>query len=226
MLTNLFNTFYGKNEDEYLPDMENMLLKAGFTRYEARRNVTRYGEYKGECVTIFYVKEGAENAFAYTRNTNNKELSIILPTDFVMKHFTKNGEFRKHKTIGLKSHSFEDGIHSPVMTYNGKKNVYLSRIIMQEAGYDIKGLEVDHSSYHKGINIPQELRPCSRRENLCNRITVSSNADEEDEFAYNESHDFRYCFWIPFLHYVLGVISYDDMVTLKQMKIDKDMSID
>lgn len=213
-----YDLFVGKSEEDQLDIMEKMVSDAGFNLSIA------YG-YKG-CVTYFFSKDGVDNVFAIAYNSVGASLPVIMPVDFAKRHYMTGNSFTK--SIKLGTHSYMNKKVTPVLDYNGKKNAKLHRVLMQELGYDIEGLEVDHISNHQGVNIPSELRPCTSSQNKANKINTKV---KNGEFTYNPEHDFRESFYIPFLHYVLGVISYEGMhilrsmeLVVKQLKVKKGQS--
>lgn len=209
----LATLFVGKSEAEQLDAMEELLCEMGFKETEVVGKV-RNGEC---CKTTFYSKEGADNIFAMTVNRKGVYLPVIMPSAFAEKFYMKNGKF--DKIIRLKSHSNNDGKFSPAIDYCGKRNVYLHRIMLKEAGFDIEKSEVDHIGGHHGIILLVELRPSNSVQNKLNKVNAKNTSDSE--FAYNKYHDFRNSFWIPFLHYVLGVISAEDMHTFREIELSR-----
>lgn len=202
----LFNAFGGKSEYEVLDEIEKFLLGEGFTRTVANnRGVT----------TVWFSKKDAENVFALSVRRDKSYLPVIMPADFAYKHYTKNGVLCKN--ITLSTHSYENNAIVPVINHDGKKNVRLHRVIMMEKGINIDGMEIDHISCHEGVDVLEELRLCTSKQNKSNKKNVENYSDSN--FKYNDTHDFRDSIWIPVLHYVLGIISKEDMYSLRKMEL-------
>lgn len=205
MLRSYFEMFNGKDFDSQVETIKSLLTEAGFSV----RVIVRRG-----CTTEYYTKDGVTNVFAITCNSAGVVLPIVMPMWFAEKFYMSDGVF--NKTITISTHSWKDTCFTPVLNYKGHRNYKMHRAIMNELGEDITGLEVDHITNHQGINIREELRTCTSSENHLNCFT---RENVKGEFGYKAEHDFRDSFWIPVLHYVLGVISYDDMHELRSMMI-------
>lgn len=206
-LTKLFNLFNGKTEGKQLDELETLLIQNGFIKNE----VNKRGTY-----TAWFTKDGVDTVFALAVKKNKSQwLPVIMPASFARKFYMKNGEF--YKGITLSTHSFKNSDLVAVINYNGKLNERLHRAILIEAGVDIEGMEVDHITCHEGVNVVEELRPCTSSENKANKFTTENSV--HSSFKYDVTHDFRNSVWIPALHYVLGIISKEDMYTLRRMEV-------
>lgn len=207
-LLNLLNLFYGRKEVDYLADMENLLISEGFTReFVPKKNGTN---------TTWFHKEGVDNVIAFAENHKGVRLSLIIPREFAFATYARNGKFesticiQKHSTNGVVAKYRSDRLHRQIYKFYG--------------GVLPDGLQIDHICGHEGVVVFCELRPCTDRENKFNKPGRKSY-EGAGEFAYDPFHDFRDCFWIPFLYYGLDIISKDDMKTLKQMIFDRDKGI-
>lgn len=198
-----FNLFKGADERKQIEIIKDLLLKEGF-----KKTVISC---KGKERTIWYEKTGVENVIAIATNRDGLSLPLIMPKDFAKHLYAENGEFKRfvclvgHSTNSVCARYKSVGLHIQLFKYYG---------ISIE-----KGLQLDHISGHQGINLLVELRPVTDKQNKYNKPDRKVSAEEAGEFAYNPLHDFRKSFWIPFLHYVLGVISKDDMAKLRAMEI-------
>jgi hypothetical protein len=201
MLKNYAELFNGKSELEQLDVMEQMMLDAGFVMTVAKGS-------KG-AKTYWFNKDGVENIFALVVRGDGRYLPIILPKDFAEHYYAKDGSLTKSISTGY--HSYKDSVL--VAKYNA---VRLHRMILKFHGVDINGLEVDHVTCNQSVNTYNELRPCTSKQNKANKFGSHIKAGE---FTYNPAHDFKNALWIPFLHYVLGVISYDEMHLLNKVEI-------
>lgn len=214
MIKSIAKLFINKSEETKLDEMERLLIEKGFVE-----TIVEGKSINGKrCKTAYFSKEGEENIFALTVNTKGICLPIIMPMTLAKKFYMKNGKF--NKTIRIKSHSNKNRKYSPVIEYGDKSNMYLHRILLKESGYIVGRYEVDHICGHHGVIVENELRVCNSGLNKLNMRNTRKQMDSE--FSYNKYHDFRDSFWIPFLHYVLGIISYEDMHTLRAMELDNN----
>lgn len=201
MLKNYAELFNGKSELEQLDVMEQMMLDAGFVMTVAKGS-------KG-AKTYWFNKDGVENIFALVVRGDCRYLPIILAKNFAEHYYAKDGSLVK--SIGVTTSGGNKGSLCP--KYNAIPLYYL---VFNDAGYKIPlGMTVDHISGLRGLNIIKEMKICSMRENNSNK----PNVHIEGNTIYNPAHDFRDAFWIPVLHYVLGVISYDEMHLLNKVEI-------
>lgn len=209
-LQDWLDMFQGKNEDGQLDEMEQLLLSAGFKSETC--------EAQNGAKTIYFTKEGVDYIFALSVRKDKKYLPIIMDVKFAKRHYMKNGEF--DKIIRLNGHSNKNLELTPVMDYNGKKNVKVHRVYMKELGRDIEGLQIDHLSHCQGLIAESMLRPCTNYENQLNKVGVE--IEGKSDYGYNALQDFRCSFWIPFLHFMLGKttnVSFEDMAKLREMEI-------
>lgn len=205
-LEDLFNLFAGKSEGMKLRQMYTLLSENGF-KLEVK-------SFRG-CTTYYYFNPDKVNIFALTSNSIGDELMLIIPREFSERHYMVDGEYKK--IIRLNGHGGGNKEISAAIDIGDDANRKLHRVILEEAKIDIAGQDVDHKTGHPGINIPEELRPCTPQQNCANRKGYKTTLT--GEFEYDPLHDFRDSFWIPFLHYVLGIISYEDMHTLRKMEL-------
>ncbi len=203
MVKKFIDEFVGKNEKEKLDVMEKMLYQQGFSQEIVER--------KDGTKTYWFSKDGVDNVFATAVNKHGEYLLLILPKDFAKHLYAKNGKFIR--CICVQGHSYKN--KSLVAKFSSRR---LHRLIYDFYGEDISDdLEVDHISGHQGVIILVELRKVTSKQNKYNKR--GRKTKDGSEFDYNKFHDFRDSFWIPFLHYVLGVISKEDMETLRQMEL-------
>lgn len=203
MITKYFDLFAGKSETEQFDVMEQLLKEQGFTEKIVER--------KNEAKTYWYSKEGVDNVFAVAVDQYGYYLPMIMPKSFAEKYYAKNDEFKR--CICVQGHSNKD--MALVAKHSSKR---LHRLIFKFYDIDIdEKLEVDHISGHQGVIVLSELRLVTSKENKYNKRGRKGNVDSE--FAYDALHDFRNSFWIPFLHYVLGVVSAEGMRTLREMEL-------
>lgn len=201
MLKNYAELFNGKSELEQLDVMEQMMLDAGFVMTVAKGS-------KGS-KTYWFNKDGVENIFALVVRGDDRYLPMILPKDFAEHYYAKDGSLVKSISTGY--HSYKDSVL--VAKYNSDR---LHRVILKFHGMTLGDKEVDHVSCNQSVNTYDELRLCTSKENKANK---STSHIEAGAVTYNSAHDFKNALWIPFLHYVLGVISYDDMHLLNKVEI-------
>lgn len=203
MLGNYFELFAGKSEKEQFDVMEMLLGEQGFTEKIVER--------KNGGKTYWYSKEDVDNVLAVAMNKHGEYLAMILPKDFAMKYYAKDDNFRR--CICIQGHSHKN--KSLVAKFSSRR---LHQLIFDFYGIQINdNLEVDHISGHQGIIVLKELRLVTSKENKCNKR--GRKTKEGGVFDYDALHDFRNSFWIPFLHYVLGTITAEDMRTLREMEL-------
>lgn len=201
MLKKYLNLFEGKDDSKQLDIMEQMMLSAGF-----KEEVAKYGE---TTETRWFSKEGCENVFAIAKH-GDKELPLILPADFAEATYKKNGKFCK--VICIQGHGYKN--ETWVARY---KSEGLHRCILRFHGVDVDGFEVDHIYCTNCVNVYEGLRLCNSPQNKANKKTTKNTS--ETAFAYDPLNDFSECLWIPFLHYVLGVITKEDMRKLRKLML-------
>ena len=202
--------FVGQDEDKQFELMKQLVDKDGFTHMSCTG--------RGCAKTDYFTKAGLDYIFAFTyaiREGREYCLPIIMDVEFAKRHYMKDGKF--DKIIRLNGHSNKNSELTPVMDYNGKKNVKVHRVYMKELGYNIEGLQIDHLSHCQGAITELMLRPCTNDENQLNKVGVE--IEGKSDYEYNALQDFRFSFWIPFLCFILGVVSFDDMTKLKEMEI-------
>lgn len=212
-LNSYIEMFVGQDEDKQFELMKQLAKEDGF------KYMLCIG--KGCAKTEYFTKDGLEYILAFTyAERKNREycLPVIMDADFAERHYMKNGEF--DKIIRLNGHSNKNSELSPVMDYNGKKNVKVHRVYMKELGRDIEGLQVDHLSHCQGLIIKLMLRLCTNYQNQLNKVGVE--IEGKSDYGYNALQDFRCSFWIPFLHFMFGKatnVSFEDMTKLREMEI-------
>lgn len=212
-LNSYIEMFVGQDEDKQFELMKQLAKEDGF------KYMLCIG--KGCAKTEYFTKDGLEYILAFTyAERKNREycLPVIMDADFAERHYMKNGEF--DKIIRLNGHSNKNSELSPVMDYNGKKNVKVHRVYMKELGRDIEGLQVDHLSHCQGLIIKLMLRLCTNYQNQLNKVGVEIEGNSD--YGYNALQDFRCSFWIPFLHFMFGKatnVSFEDMTKLREMEI-------
>lgn len=194
--------FEGKNEAEQIEVMKKLLRDQGFTETVI--------ESKGEVRTIWYEKDGVENVFAVATSKRGRVQPIVMPKDFAKSLYAKNGVFKRfialveHSTNAVCARYKSVGLHHVLYKYCGK--------IVPE------GMQIDHKSGHQGIILIEELRIVTDKQNKYNKPGRKTDLEEAGKY-YDENHDFRNSFWIPFLHYVMGAIKYEDMAKLREMEL-------
>lgn len=203
MLEDYFDSFVGKNEDEQIEVIKDLLRKEGFTEKVVR---------KGEVTkTEWYSKNGVENVVAFATNKYGLSLPIIMPKKFAEQLYAKNGEF--NRTICIQSHS----TNSLIAKFSA---VRLHHKLYEYYEIDIpEGMQIDHISGHQGIILIKELRIVTDKQNKYNKPGRKTGLENAGNCEYDENHDFRNSFWIPFLHYVLGAVSREDMAKLREMEL-------
>ncbi len=200
-LQKYFKMFKGKNEDGQLGIIRNLLKGKGFHH----KVVTA----KNGAKTEWFWKEGADHVFAVAINKHGQRLLIIMPSDYAKDRYAnKEGEFVKYICIQM------HGTNELVAKFKSRR---LHQDIFDFCNIPYGNLQIDHICGHPGVYAKKELRPCTNEQNSRNKR--SSKVRKGDEFDFKREHDFRDSFWIPFLHYVLGVISYEDMDELRRMEL-------
>ena len=198
-LRDFYEMFTAKDADIFSL-MDLLLEEAGLEECKAE---------VGKCSTLFYVKEDVDVVFCCSFNSKGRYLPMLLDKEFVFRHYTKDGKFVK--TVGIGTSGYNDQRLQAMC-----KGRPLVRQMYMEKGYDLGYHVVDHVCSNLGVNIFDELRVCTQQENCCNKFTSHLKGSR---FEYNPLHDFRNSFYIPFLHYFLGLISYDDMTELRRMEL-------
>lgn len=194
--------FKGKNEAEQIEVMKKLLKDPKFTETEIRS--------KGEVRTIWYEKDGVENVFAVAISKRGRVQPIVMPKDFAKSLYAKDGVFKhfislvEHSTNAVCARYKSVGLHHKLYEYCNK--------VVPE------GMQLDHIGGHQGVILIEELRIVTDKQNKYNKPGRKTDLEEVGNY-YDENHDFRNSFWIPFLHYVLGVIEYDDMAELRKMEL-------
>lgn len=204
MLEKFFSMFEGKNEEEQNEVIKSLLVADGFKVTPAPG--------KNGAETIWYEKDGVDNVVAFATNKRGQSLPHILPKDFAKQLYAKNGEFKRYICLGG---------HSTNSVCGRYKSIGLHIQLFAYYGIEIEeGKQLDHIFGHQGIVLKECLRPVTDKENKYNK-PGRKNVDlkEAGEFAYVKEYDFRNSFWIPVLHYVLGVVSYEDMAELRKMEL-------
>ena len=202
MLEKFFSMFKGKNEAEQIEVMKKLLKDQGFTETEITS--------KGKVRTIWYEKDGVENVFAVATSKRGRVQPIVMPKDFAKSLYAENGEFKR--LISLVEHS----TNAVCARY---KSVGLHHVLYEYCGKVVpEGMQLDHKGGHQGIILIEELRIVTDKQNKYNKPGRKTDLEEVGNY-YDENHDFRNSFWIPFLHYVLGVIESDDMAELRKMEL-------
>lgn len=223
-LQDWLDMFQGKNEDGQLEIIRKLLEEKGFHHKIVKKHkkpvkTFDFGdntwdsiqrEYIDPTETEWFWKEGAAHVFAVATNINGDRLLIIMPADYAKARYTnKNGEFTKY--ICIQRH----GTNELVAKF---KSFRLHQDIYNFYGIDFGDLQIDHICGHPGVYVFKELRPCTNEQNSRNKRGLK--VKKGDPFDLNPRHDFRDSFWIPFLHYVLDVISYKNMDDLRRMELE------
>lgn len=200
-LQKYFKMFKGKDEDGQLEIIRKLLEDAGFHHEIAIA--------KNGAKTEWFWKEGIANVFAFAISKQGDHLLLLIPMDYARDRYTnKKGEFTKCIHLDKRHDGNVIAKHN---NYRLPEDIYRYRKI------DYKLPCFDHICHHTGVNVDREIRNCTFKQNNIN--TRNSKVKDGGEYTYNNEHDFRDSFWIPFLHYVLDVISYEDMDELRRMEL-------
>lgn len=202
MLEKFFSLFKGKNEAEQIEVIKKLLKEQDFKETVITS--------KGVVRTIWYEKDGVENVFAVATSKRGRVQPIVMPKDFAKSLYAENGEFKR--LISLVGHSTN-------MVCARYKSVGLHHVLYKFYGKVVpEGMQLDHIGGHQGIILIEELRIVTDKQNKYNKPGRKTDLEEVGNY-YDENHDFRNSFWIPFLHYVLGAIKYEDMAELRKMEL-------
>lgn len=211
-----YEMFAGREEVDCIPEMIQMMKDAGF---ESNPCKSCHNGYKAE--TTYYYRNDLDKVCVHLiRESFDKEILVILPKTFcedVLRLKEKKPypiTFKDHSTSSYSPYlSNVDYLHVEVMEYY--------KIATSET--KAQKLEVDHIARHDGVCITEWLRLCTSSQNKRNK--PSYTIKKGDEFDYDPVRDFSHSFYIPFLHYVMGLISKDDMWELRRMELEMETSI-
>lgn len=209
VLSDYLMLFDKKDEMKQEEILREMLLRDGFKEEKSKN----YGV-EGKSKTVWYSKEGVDKVVAFVENCRGLRLPMILPADFA-RHYYADEDGHFNKFVCVQENGYKNGMLVPKY-----KSVPLTYVLYEF--YNTKIPEectmIDHICHLRGVAILEELRPATTEQNRRNSINMRKT-NVGDGFDYNPNHDFRDEFWIPCLHYVLGIITATEMDELKEMKL-------
>jgi len=137
--------------------------------------------------SLYYLGEASVFSVVHKPSAHDEYEYILIDKD-VYDRYLADGQ-------GTLSLVQRDGksYYKAILNYQ-KSNIALHRRILEDAGYDLAGMQVDHVVHDTMINTKDFLRPCTGRQNALNRSNSRNKMEITDEnyFEANYMDSFRY----------------------------------
>lgn len=157
-------------------------------------------------VIDYYI--GKDAVLALVPLSCGEKFPVVIDRSFFEKYL-KDGK----GSISLNCRD-KEGINYKFWCYFDGMQMELHRLVLQDAGHDIKGKIVDHKFHSPLINTLEALRPCTAKQNAWNRKEKSLDLEkmkERGEFAYNPLEDYSVTWYAYVIHKLTGDITADEL---------------